>query len=711
MNGTLLPKLRRAPHLRPAPPTTAKIFTQWVPLTSLQCGATIQSFTNSKSLTKGQQLHAHIITSGILLSNTYLNTKLAAFYANCGQMSHAHFIFNQIDSKNSFLFNFMIRGYACNGQNSIKSLTLYREMITFGHKVDNFTYPFVLKACGGLLLYRIGKRVHCELVVNGYESDIYVGNSLIAMYVKFRDMGMSRMVFDRMLVRDLTSYNTMISGYVKNGNARDGIVIFEMMRDNGLGVDGTTLLGVVSACAELQTVQQGKEIHGCVVRNGSRFRNEFLVNSLIEMYCSCKYIEYARRLFEDSMGKDVVSWNCMISGYAKNGDAFVSLQFFRELISVAEPDQVTFVTVLCACEQITALQFGMSVHSYLLRKGFGQYTMVETALIEMYSKCGNLGCSRQVFDEIRNKNLIQYSATVSGYGIHGRGKHAVALFREMLAKNITPDEAIITSILSACSHSGLVTEGKEIFYSMTKDFNLKPVLAHYSCLVDLLGRAGHLDEAVQLINSMTITPTSDTWAALLSACRKHHNVKLAEFVASKIFDTNPTEVGIYVCLSNIYAAERRCADVDRVRALARKNGLRKSPGWSFVVIDKMIYRFLVGDRSNQQTKEIYEKLNELTQLVKEAGYKPDTSSVYYDVEEEVKEKMLWDHSERLAIAYALINTSPGATIRITKNLRVCVECHTVTKLISKLMGREIIMRDIRRFHHFKDGCCSCGDYW
>lgn len=652
-----------------------------------------------------------MVTSGNLQDNAYLNTKLTAFYACYGRMAEAQVIFDDTVLKNSFLWNSMIRGFACYGH-SLRSLLLYREMLYYGQKADNFTYPFVLKACGDLVLVEIGRRVHGEVVVSGLESDMYVSNSLMAMYSKFGDMEWARVVFDRMLKRDLTSWNTMISGYVNDENPSEAMVIFELLQKSGLSADGTTLLGLLSACAKLMAVRQGKAIHGYIVRNNGEIFNDFLTNALIEMYCTCKSVIDARLLFEGAKCKDVVSWNSMISGYERNGNAFESIKLFCRMVKEeAVPDEVTVVAVLGACGQVTALEFGMSVHSYLLKEGYGVNITVATALLDMYSKCGSLSCSRHVFDDMPEKRMVSWSAMIAGYGAHGRGREAISIFHEMLENSFIPDEGVFTSVLSAYSHAGLVNEGRDFFHRMTMEYNVKPGLAHYSCLVDLLGRAGNLDEAYDLIQTMEVNPTSDIWAALLSACRLHRNVKLAEISAQKVFEMKPTDVSSYICLSNVYASEKRWDDVNRIRTLIRRKGLIKSPGCSFIVLDKIIHRFLVGDKSHQQTADIYAKLEDLNLELKEAGYKPDTSSVFYDVEEDVKEKMLWDHSERLAIAFALINTRPGTTIRITKNLRVCGDCHTVTKMISKLMCREIIMRDIHRFHHFKDGLCSCGDYW
>lgn len=680
------------------------------PLSSLQCGSLLQSFTKSKSSQKGMELHAYMISSGVIIENTYLNTKLAAMYAICGQMRDARIIFDGIILKNSFLWNVMIRGYACNGF-SIASLLLYREMVCFGQRPDNFTYPFVLKACGDLSLVEVGRKIHCEIVTSGFKSDIYVCNSLLAMYTKFIDMSSAQTLFDRMLERDLTSWNTMISGYAKNGDPHEALLVFGQMGKIRVRADSTTLLGVLPACADLAALKQGKEIHGSIVRNGME-SNNVVINSLIDVYCNCNFVVGARQLFEDIVEGDVVSWNSLITGYTRIGDAFESIRLFHRMnYENIAPDQVTLIAVLGACNQITALQYGRGLHAYVSKYGFAADVFVGTALIDMYAKCGSLRCSRHVFDEMPVKNLVSFSAMVAGYGLHGRGMEAVAVFNKMKGRGIRPDEVAFTSVLSACSHAGLVNEGREIFHQIRSEYSLNPSVEHYSCMVDLLGRAGHLDEAYEVINKMEVMPNVDVWATLLSACRVHHNVVLAELAARNAFALNPKGVGLYVSLSNIYAAEKRWDDVEMVRGMVRQRGQKKPPGCSFVELDRSIHRFLVGDKLHPQSELIHSKLGELRKLLKDYGYRPDTSCVIYDVEDDLKEQMLWDHSERLAIAFTLLNTGPGITITITKNLRVCGDCHTVTKLISKLVNREIVVRDAHRFHHFRDGSCSCGDYW
>ncbi|OWM67853.1 hypothetical protein CDL15_Pgr010791 [Punica granatum] len=602
-----------------------RLFAHYSSLTSLQCGQLLQSLTNSKSLCKGRKLHAHMLVSGTLHHNSYLNSKLAAFYAICGCMSQAREVFDETMSKNSFLWNSMIRGYASR-DSPVESIVLYREMLRLGQRADRFTYPFVLKACGELLSVKAGRIVHSEAVVNGLVSDVYVGNSLMSMYSKLGDLQDVRKVFDRMPERDLTSWSTVILSHAKNGDPKEAVDVFRSMGRAGVVADGTTLLAVLDACGQMKAIRQGREIHAFVVRNSSRARNEFVGNSIIGMYCDCKSTLEARKLFE-SINRDLVSWNLMISGYSQNGDPFQSIKLFSRMVRQSlehGPDEVTITAILGACDQIMALQFGMSVHSYLAKRGFNANHFVGTALVNMYSKCGSLSCSHLAFNELPQRSLFSWSSIISGYGVHGRGREALFAFNKMVSEGLKPDEAVLTSVLSACSHSGLVDEGKEIFESMKREFDLKPTCTHYSCLVDILGRAGKLNEAFELIENLEFKPTRDMWAALLSACWLHRNIELAEIAAQRMSSGNPEDVSSYICLSNIYAAEKRWADVQRLRAMMRGQRLRKPPGQSFIELDKKIHRFLVADKSHEQSDAIYAKLKDLREQLEMHGYSPDT---------------------------------------------------------------------------------------
>ncbi|KAL6143047.1 hypothetical protein ACLB2K_053745 [Fragaria x ananassa] len=342
--------------------------------------------------------------------------------------------------------------------------------------------------------------------------------------------------------------------------------------------------------------------------------------------------------------------------------------------------------------------------------GMEENVIVSTSIIDMYCKCGRVDMARKAFDCMKEKNVKTWSAMVAGYGMHGRAKEALEVFYKMISHGIKPNYITFVSLLNACSHAGLLEEGWYWFNTMNHEFGVKPGIEHYGCMVDLLGRAGDLTKAYNLIKGMTMKADSVVWGSFLGACRIHKNVKLAEISARKLFELDPNNCGYYILLSNIYADAGRWEDVEKMRVLMKNRGLAKLPGFSVVELKGMVHLFLVGDREHPQHKKIYEYLEKLTIKLQEVGYAPDMASVLHDVDEEEKEMTLRVHSEKLAVAFGIMNTVPGTTIQIIKNLRVCADCHTVIKLISKVMNREIVVRDSKRFHHFKDGLCSCGDF-
>lgn len=343
--------------------------------------------------------------------------------------------------------------------------------------------------------------------------------------------------------------------------------------------------------------------------------------------------------------------------------------------------------------------------------GLEDNVVINTAMIDMYCKCGRVDMARIAFDCMKEKNVKSWTAMVAGYGMHGLSGEALKVFHKMVTIGAKPNYITFVSVLAACSHSGLLKEGWHWFNSMKHEFGIEPGVEHYGCMVDLLGRAGHLNKAYNLIKEMKISPDFVVWGSLLGACRIHKNVELAEISARKLFELDPSNCGYYVLLSHIYADAGRWEDVERMRGLMKNHGLVKPPGFSLVELKGRVHIFLVGDREHPQHERIYKYLEELTIKLQEVGYTPNMTSVIHDVNEEEKEMTLRIHSEKLAVAFGIINSVPSSTIQIIKNLRVCGDCHTVLKLISKVVNREVVVRDLKRFHHFKGGLCSCGDYW
>ncbi|XP_019701648.1 pentatricopeptide repeat-containing protein At3g26782, mitochondrial [Elaeis guineensis] len=554
-------------------------------------------------------------------------------------------------------------------------------------------------------------KVHALAITTSMIENLGVANKLVYIYAEHRALDDAHALFCRMKERDNVSWSVMVGGLAKIGDYENSLRIFREYIRSGSRIDNYTLPFALRVCRDTMSVQLGTEIHQLVYKAGLH-SDLFVSAALVDMYARCAHVDDARKVFDKMSKRDMVSWTVMISGYTECGNPEESLVLFDKMMEEGiVPDKVTMVTVVFACAKLGAMHKAKMVHDYISRRNFSFDVILGTAMIDMYAKCGSVDAARDIFDRMKEKNVITWSSMISAYGIHGHGRTALELFPQMLESGILPNRITFVSILSACSHAGLVNEGRQFFHSMKRDYSIEPDVKHYTCMVDLLGRAGKLDEALELSNRMKLEKDEGFWGALLGACRIHGNVGLAEKAATSLLELGPQNSGYYVLLSNIYANAGRWEDVAKVRDLMSSRRLKKTPGGTWIEINNKTHQFRVGDKSHPQSKEIYEMLKALREKLELAGYVPDTNFVLHDVDEELKAEFLYTHSEKLAIAFGLIATADGTTIRIAKNLRVCGDCHTFTKLVSAIVQREIIVRDANRFHHFKEGSCSCGDYW
>lgn len=440
---------------------------------------------------------------------------------------------------------------------------------------------------------------------------------------------------------------------------------------------------------------------------------------MLTCYAKHGMLPEARVLFEGMGMKDVVCWNVMIDGYAQHGCPNEALVFFRKMMMMmggngngkVRPNEITVVAVLSSCGQVGALECGKWVHSYVENNGIKVNVRVGTALVDMYCKCGSLEDARKIFDVMEGKDVVAWNSMIMGYGIHGFSDEALQLFHEMCCIGVKPSDITFVAVLTACAHAGLVSKGWEVFDSMKDGYGMEPKVEHYGCMVNLLGRAGRMQEAYDLVRSMEVEPDPVLWGTLLWACRIHSNVSLGEEIAEILVSNGLASSGTYVLLSNMYAAARNWVGVAKVRSMMKGSGVEKEPGCSSIEVKNRVHEFVAGDRRHPRSKDIYSMLEKMNGWLKERHYTPKTDAVLHDIGEQEKEQSLEVHSEKLALAFGLISTSPGAAIKIVKNLRVCLDCHAVMKIMSKISGRKIIMRDRNRFHHFENGSCSCRDYW
>eukprot|EP00249_Psilotum_nudum_P016665 c25935_g6_i1 orf=43-2346(+) len=673
---------------------------------SIVYGRLLQACKNSRAVSEGKRVHAHIVRHG-LERNTFLGNELVSMYGKCGNLDDARRVFDGMTEKNVFSWTVMIAAYANRGHGK-EAFQLFCRMQKEGAVPNRITFVTILNACSNPAALADGRLIHALIAKGEFWSDVIVGTAIVNMYSKCGSLEDARKVFHQMPERDVVSWNVMITAYAQHGYCKEALRLFRHMQLEGIISDKVTFIAVLDCPINLP---EGKLIHGHIVESG--FESDVVVgNATIKMYGKCGSKEDARRVFDKMPHRDVVSWTAMMAVCTRHGYCKDALQLFQGMqLNGVMPDKVTLLTLLETCANLADLAEGKLIHVSIVDRGFESDVSVGNAIIDMYGKCGSLEDARRMFNKMPQRDVISWTAMIAAYAQHGLGKEALELFHQMQLKGIMPDEITFVSILSACSHSGLVDEGWSHFLSMTKNFFIAPTTEHYGCIIDLLGRAGRLVEAEDLINKMPFKPDIVAWKTLLGACRIHGDVDRGKRAAEHIFDLDPEDAAGYVVLSNIYAAAGQWDNASKIRKAMADKGVKKEPGYSLIEVNNVVHEFLMNDRWHPQTDEIYAELERLSRQMKEAGYVPDTKLVLHDVEERQKEYLLLCHSEKLAIAFGLINTQTGTPLRIVKNLRVCGDCHTATKFISKISGREICVRDTIRYHNFSDGMCSCGDYW
>lgn len=533
--------------------------------------------------------------------------------------------------------------------------------------------------------------------------DIVSYNIMLACYLKNSDVEEAKGFFNRMLVKDIASWNTMISGLSQHGMMNEAKELFSAMPKRNL----VTWNAMISGYVETGDLESALELFGKAPVKGV-----IAWTAIITGYMRSRRVELAEKVFYETPDKNLVTWNAMMSGYVENGRGEDCLKVFKKMLeSRIRLNPSSLSTILLACSNLSVLKFGKQVHQLMQKSPLYLDTMVGTSLISMYCKCGVLKDAWKLFQEMSCKDLVTWNSMISGCAQHGVSEKALSLFDEMRNTGIKPDWITFVGILSACNHAGLVDIGIHYFEKMQKDYEIAVRPDHYTSMIDLLGRAGRLTEAVDLIKKMPFEPHSAIFGTLLGACRIHKNSEVAEFAANNLLSLDPGNPAAYVQLANVYAAKKNWESVSKVRRWMKENKVIKTPGYSWIEVKSVVHEFRSGDRLHPELECIHEKLTELEKKMKLAGYVPHLESALHDVGEEQKEQLLLWHSEKLAITFGLIRLPLGTPIRVFKNLRVCGDCHEATKFISAIEGREIIVRDTTRFHHFLDGKCSCHDYW
>ncbi|CAN0920768.1 Putative pentatricopeptide repeat-containing protein At5g09950 [Linum grandiflorum] len=664
---------------------------------------------------KGREVHGFMTRNGFIGVKVSIGNGLINMYAKCGAIDKARSVFKQIVNKDSVSWNSMTSGL---DQNECfdEATKQYREMRRTGLMPSNFTIISALSSCASLSSIMLGRQIHGEGLKLGLDLDVSVSNALLALYAETGYLDECHKAFSLMSESDQVSWNTMVGAYAHSESVSNSVEIFlEMMRD-GWKPNRVTFINILAAVSSLSLNKITPQIHALMLKHNIA-DDTAVENALLACYGKCGEMNDCEKIFSKmSERKDAVSWNSMISGYIHNEMLSKAMDLVWFMLQRGQQlDCFTFATVLSACASVATLECGMQVHAVALRSCLESDVVIGSALIDMYSKCGRVDYASRFFNLMPIKNVYSWNSMISGYARHGHGEKALDLFSQMkLESQLLPDHVTFVGVLSACNHVGLVDEGFKHFRSMTETYGLVPRIEHYSCMADLLGRAGELDKMEAFIATMPMQPNILIWRTVLGACGRSNGRKteLGKKAAKMLMEMEPDNAVNYVLLSNMYASGGQWEDMARSRRAMKDAEVKKEAGCSWVTMKDGVHVFVAGDKLHPEMDLIYEKLKELNRKMKDAGYVPQTTYALYDLDAESKEELLRYHSEKIAVAFVLSRSSGGELpIRIMKNLRVCGDCHNAFKFISKIVGRQIVLRDSNRFHHFQDGECSCRDYW
>ncbi|KAL0848543.1 hypothetical protein Bca101_021790 [Brassica carinata] len=676
-------------------------------------GSVLRMCASLGLLQRGEQIHGCTVKTGFDLDVSVVNG-LLAMYALCRRISSAEYLFGTMpgERRNNVTWTSMLTGYSKNGF-AYKAIECFREMRREGNGANQFTFPSVLTACGAVSARRVGVQVHGCVVKSGFKTNIFVQSAVIAMYAKCRDLETARVLLQDMEVDDVVSWNSMVVECVREGLREEALSLFKRMHERDMKIDEFTIPSVLNCFALCRTeMKVASSVHCLIVKTGYG-THKLVNNALVDMYAKRGTMDSALKVFERMVEKDVISWTALVTGNTHNGSYEEALKLFCNMRAEGgiSPDQIVTASVLSASAELTLLEFGQQVHGNYIKSGFPASLSVDNSLVTMYTKCGSLEDANAVFNSMEAKDLITWTALIVGYAKNGKAKDSLQSYKLMIDNHITPDYVTFIGLLFACSHAGLTEEAQHYFDSMRTVYRIKPGPEHYACMIDLYGRSGDFAKAEELLNQMEVEPDATVWKAILAASRKHGNIENGERAARTLMELEPNNAVPYVLLSNMYSAAGRQEEAANVRRLMKSRNISKEPGCSWVEGRGIVHSFMSEDRRHPRMVEIYSKVDEMMLLIREAGYQPDMSFALHDLDKEGKELGLAYHSEKLAVAFGLLAVPSGAPIRIIKNLRVCGDCHSAMKYISRVYLRHIILRDSNCFHHFRDGNCSCGDYW
>ncbi|KAJ0244758.1 Pentatricopeptide repeat-containing protein [Hirschfeldia incana] len=602
---------------------------------------------------------------------------------------------------------------------SSKSTNLDEAVVTLSSLSNPEPYTDALHACISVKSLHHGQKIH-SLILNNpkLRHDPKLLTKLITLFSVCRRLDLARKLFDDVVKEDSTFlteevWAAMAIAFSRNGSPREALIAYVRMLCSFVTPGDFSISVALKACVDLKDLRFGRGVHAQIVKRRRKV-DQVVENVLLKLYMERGSLEDARKVFDGMSDRNIVTWNSLVSVLSKK------VKKVHEMFSLFRKMQeegigfswATLTTILPACSRVAALLTGKEIHAQVVKSRERPDVPLLNSLIDMYGKCGEAVYARRIFDGMSSKDLTSWNTMLNSYAINGDIEEEIKLFGTMIESGVAPDGITFVALLSGCSDTGLTEYGVSLFERMETEFRVSPALEHYACLVDILGRAGRIQEAVKVIETMPFKPSGSVWGSLLNSCRLHRNVSVGEIAAKELFVLEPHNPGNYVMVSNLYADAKMWENVDKIREVMKQRGIKKEAGCSWVQVKDKIRTFVAGGGHEFRNLDEYKKLwSELQEAIEKSGYAPDTSVVLHDVDEATKVNWVCGHSERLATSYSLIHTGEGVPIRVTKNLRVCGDCHAWMKIVSQVTGRVIVLRDTKRFHHFADGICSCKDYW
>ncbi|KAK8917041.1 Pentatricopeptide repeat-containing protein [Platanthera zijinensis] len=676
----------------------------------------IKSCAKLLSSIQGLKIHGHIFKLG-LNSDIYICNSLIAMYSKLGRLESAEMVFLEMPARAVVSWNTMIDGYVSNGEGS-KSLSCFRSMVEedSGVKPDVVGAMSAIEACSMEILPKSGREIHCYIIRQQFESEIKVMTTLLDMYCNCGEMNNAERLFDVIPKENVVVWNVLINGYFLNGRPEMAVESLVKMEEFGMEPGVVTMVNLLPSLTLLRSSSYGRAVHGFSIRKGL-LPHSVLQTAFTSMYAKRGELRSAKLLFDMLFEKSLVSWNVMIAAYVQNGKSMEAMSLFQLLLMEGEPllkpDVFTISSIIPAYSELASLRQGKQIHGYVFKLGYHHNTLTLNSIMYMYAKCGDLKASTTVFDKmpLRGDDVVTWNTIILAHALHGFGKTALEKFSDMKRQaRFQPNESTFFSVLSACSVSGLMNEAWMYYEMMQSEHNLHPQIEHYGCIVDLLGRAGELEKAMEFIERMPVTPTSRIWGSLLTAGRNNGRIEVAEFAAERILQLDHDNTGCYVILHGMYADAGRWDEAGRVISAMKANGLHRTKGRSFVELDHQncnCCSFEEGERSHDEINTIELVSDILSAQIGEGDGFTDKLQ-----DSGTKKSIRANrHSVRLAVCFGLISSAVGKPILVKKNVRICRDCHGAMKKISGFTGREIVVGDSRIYHHFKDGICGCGDYW